>query len=233
MKNTTKGKISLLVTIISTCMIVVLAMGGTLIKISHNEDGTSSSSEFKIEIPDITKTSDSMVEGFVRSSTFQRNRAGERLVLQLQNTTTTISNTQKAGITELLGNMRFIKAVPILVEKINFKGRFESDQARLILNPTLTQQDPTLYVSRAALESVGEPASKYIIGILGKSPSKLPANFVSSRADGFAEVLYGIDGSHYGLLKLQDRQQATTDPKVKAQYQIVIDRFKKMVAQMK
>ncbi|MEO6907854.1 MAG: hypothetical protein ABI210_08195 [Abditibacteriaceae bacterium] len=182
--------------------------------------------DIAVSIPDFSKIPDEKIKDKIDQLQSQQSENVWLLINQLDNKK--LSTAAKAGIFNLLGMFRDVHALDVLVKNINF---FDD---RPYSGPTIAPQPRRGYVVRGALEVIGGPASDYILWYIGKSNSSIsgyPSLKDKATIDGFAEVIFVVEGSRYGLLKLQDQQEATTDPQVKAQYQMVIDSFRKMVAQ--
>jgi hypothetical protein len=178
-----------------------------------------------IAVPDYSKITDEQADQLSEQISNQQREL--RLLLLSQLRRGDLSNGAKSEVIKLLGVLHAYEAIPILIENINFYDD------RPYPDPTLRAQIRRGHVARAALEVMGRPASEAVLSIIAAKPPEdpqYPTAFDKSKVDGFVEVLYQIEGERYALLKLQDRQAASNDPVVKAQYQMVIDRFKEIVS---
>ena len=137
------------------------------------------------------------------------------LIWQLNNKI--LTNHAKTRAIGLLGAFRAGEAVETLLKDINFKDE-------TLYPPSAIAPDN--YTARMALINIGLPASNAILSSIQTQSKALPFN--ESRAEGYAKVLFSIEGPRYGLLKLQDRQKEATDPAIKAQFQLVIDQFEEI-----
>jgi len=225
----TKQKLIALCAIV-TCLTMTLSLiwGHANEGVKKDDQGSALvSKEFDIDIPDFTKIQGKNVEDTVNRIEYQQRTMAKLLIYQLKNEK--LSKASQAGIITLLGDMRSLYAIDILIQKINFYDDRPYPGTLLALQPRRG------YIARAALEMIGSRASGAILQYIGAANSnslEYPSLKDQTTVDGFAEVIYDVDGPRYGLLKLQDHQQAATSPQIKAQYQRVIDRFQKMVAQM-
>ena len=96
---------------------------------------------------------------------------------------------------------------------------------------------PRGYIARRVLAHFGKFAEDHILFIIGtewhaaaqlENASGLrSARIDASKVEGFAGVLTRIEGKANALLKLQDAQAKAKNPKVKAQFQAVIEAVKK------
>jgi hypothetical protein len=93
------------------------------------------------------------------------------------------------------------------------------------------------YIARHVLAGFGAPAQEQILTIIGeeqpaaeklKNDADLRAySFGPSKVDGFADVLTRIESKEGAISVLQEAQTKANNPKVKAQFQAVIETVKK------
>ena len=96
------------------------------------------------------------------------------------------------------------------------------------------------FIARHVLIRIGSPAERKILDIIAsQSPIDKESEetsglgsyyFSSSKVEGFADVLTQVEGKQNALSKLQDRQNETKNPAIKAQFQAVIEVVEKGAA---
>jgi len=215
-------------------IILVFSLGSVSVTSAQAESENAKNKEVNKELstspsplPDKNNATLTNITKTVNDLISRENEIGQLLVKQLTDNDTNLSNAQKTEIIEALGNLRYAPAIPILVENLNFEREAREEHPLQTAVPPLR----SIYAAQFALMSMGPRASSYILGSLANNLSYLSSDYVSSRAIGFARVLCQVEGPRYGLLKLQDHQQKATDPKIKAQYQLVIDKFEEIIKQ--
>lgn len=185
------------------------------------------SRQFVFDIPDFSKVSDENADQVAADLRKQQATIKYSLIDQLRGGK--LSDAGKSQVIRLLGYLHAYEAVPLLIENINFNDtRPYSD----VTSRTMVGRG---YVARDALLAIGRDSTRAILSAIAAKPDPafptVPA-FDNSRINGFVEVLYGVEGEHYGLLKLQDRRDSETDPIIKERFQVVIDKYKALVATM-
>lgn len=146
----------------------------------------------------------------------QRSAAISKLTLQVEDPQ--MPKAAKAETIYLLGALRAPEAVTTLIENINFVDDRKFDATRI--------SDRGGYIARRALRQIGEPSARWIYLIIANDHNLETVKFNKSQVDGFAEVLSGIETPEFALMKLQKGLAKAKDPKVKTQYQMVIERLR-------
>jgi len=169
-------------------------------------------------LPDYTKIPADQAEQQTEQVLEQRSAAISKLVMQVEDSQT--PKAAKAEIIYLLGALRAPEAVTVLIENINFV-----DDRKFIADRI---EDRAIYrhTARRSLIQIGEPSARWIYLIIADDHNLETARFDKSQVDGFAEVLSGIETPEFALIKLQDGLAKAKDEKIKAQYEMVIDRLK-------
>jgi hypothetical protein len=162
--------------------------------------------------------------------TKQQSEMGQRLYAQLIKED--LPPYARAEVITLLGRLRFHQATYELIKNINFRYTGDKEGSRRIpINPLKT---PGFFrylgfPARNALQAIGPVAAQTIYEVINSKDTHRLNSFNESQVDGFVEVLQGIEGRRWALLKLETLQAEATDPEIKARYAMLIKRYKERV----
>jgi len=129
-----------------------------------------------------------------------------------------LTNQQKWALYGIAGDFQLYGAIDAMINNINIRDNRIGPPPGQVL--PAGSGEP---VAQVALAGMGMPAFNELIRVMNDENKRVP--FVESNVDGYAWVIWAIEGKKYAVLRLQDQMAPGKTEKVLRQYRLVINRL--------
>lgn len=171
-----------------------------------------------LTLPDMSRMSDKDADQAAIQVFDHLDAIRKSVFVQLQ--TPHLSDSTKAHLYRLAGELQVYDAMDMMINDIQF-----SYSQKGSLPPTAVQPpDAGGPVAQTMLAAFGLPAVREILAVMSDQKQDVP--FVAANTNNYAWVLWAVEGKRCVLVRLEAQLAKEKSPKVRSQYQRVIDRLK-------
>lgn len=140
------------------------------------------------------------------------------IVAQVKNPA--VTGNVRVDLYRIAAELRVYQTMDTMINDIQFLDPPDSNSPTTAVRPFGVGG----YTAQTALSTFGLPAFREIMEVM--SDHKPDAPFVAANTNAYAWVLWAIEGKRGTVVRLQARLAKEQAPKVRSQYQMVIDRLK-------